>query len=167
MRRECRERFPRHRLQRKPLVSNPGMHPSTCVTHVPCCMSEWLTRGGGESFPGIPGACATLNFTYLSRGPWCGHDWGTSLGRNRHCVHWNARPRSTDVNKKTFGNVQKYNGRSHFISMREKLMALFQNAWLGIGHPTGNSSTLRAAYLGFNDHGMHPVSLSGRGAPSD
>ena len=24
MRRECRERFPRHRLQRKPLVSDPG-----------------------------------------------------------------------------------------------------------------------------------------------
>ena len=26
MRRECRERFHRHRLQRKPLVSDPGMH---------------------------------------------------------------------------------------------------------------------------------------------
>ena len=26
LRRECRERFPRHRLQRKPVVSNPGMH---------------------------------------------------------------------------------------------------------------------------------------------
>ena len=33
MRRECRERFPRHRLQRKPLVSDPGMHHGTCVTH--------------------------------------------------------------------------------------------------------------------------------------
>ena len=29
MRRECRERFPRHRLQRKPLVSDPGMHHGT------------------------------------------------------------------------------------------------------------------------------------------
>ena len=34
MRREWRERFPRHRLQRKPLVSDPGMHHGTCVTHV-------------------------------------------------------------------------------------------------------------------------------------
>ena len=29
MRRECRERFPRHRLQRKPLVNDPGMHHGT------------------------------------------------------------------------------------------------------------------------------------------
>ena len=35
MRRKCRERFPRHRLQRKPLDSDPSMHHSTCVTHVP------------------------------------------------------------------------------------------------------------------------------------
>ena len=39
MRRECRERFPRHRLQRKPLVSDPDLHHGTCVTHVPWCMS--------------------------------------------------------------------------------------------------------------------------------
>ena len=62
--------FPRHRLQRKPLVSDPGMHHGTCVKHVPWCMSGSLTRGGGENVPGIPGACATCNFTYLVRGPW-------------------------------------------------------------------------------------------------
>ena len=54
MRRECQERFPRHRLQRKPLVSDPGMHHGTCVTHVPRCMSGSLTRDGGENVPGIP-----------------------------------------------------------------------------------------------------------------
>ena len=54
MRRECRERFPRHRLQRKPLVRYPGMHHGTCVTHVPWCMSGYLTRGGGETFPAFP-----------------------------------------------------------------------------------------------------------------
>ena len=70
MRRECRERFPRHRLQRKPLVSDPDMHHGTCATHVPWCMSGSLTRGGVENVPGIPGACATPNFTYLARGPW-------------------------------------------------------------------------------------------------
>ena len=61
--------FPRHRLQRKPLVSDPGMHHGTCVTHVPWCMSGSLTRGGGESVPDIPGACAIRKFAYLVRGP--------------------------------------------------------------------------------------------------
>ena len=70
MRQECRERFPRHRLQLKPLVSDPGTHHGTCVAHVPWYMSGLLTRGGGGSVPGIPGACATHNFTYLARGPY-------------------------------------------------------------------------------------------------
>ena len=70
MRRECLERFLRHRPQRKPLVSGPGMQHGTCVMHVPWCMSGSVTRGGGENVPGIPGACATLNFSYLVRGPW-------------------------------------------------------------------------------------------------
>ena len=71
MRRDCRERFPRHRLQRKPLVSDPGMHLGTCVTHVPWCMSGSLTRGGGEIIPDIPGTCATHNSAYLVGGPCC------------------------------------------------------------------------------------------------
>ena len=62
--------FPRHRLQRKPLVSDPGMHHGKCVTHVPWCMSVSLTHGGGENVPGILGACATRDYTYLARGPW-------------------------------------------------------------------------------------------------
>ena len=70
MRRECRERFPRHRLQREPPVSDPGTHHGTCVKHEPWCMSGSLTRGGGENVPGIRGACATRNITYLIRGPW-------------------------------------------------------------------------------------------------
>ena len=45
--------FPCHRLQRKPLISNPGMHHGTCVTHVPWCMSGSLTCDGGENVPGI------------------------------------------------------------------------------------------------------------------
>ena len=69
MRRECRERFPRHRLQRKPLVNDPGMHHGTCVTQVPWCMSVLLTRDGKEYVPGFPGAFATRDFTYLVRGP--------------------------------------------------------------------------------------------------
>ena len=50
---------PRRRIQRKLLVSDPGMHHGTCVTHVPWCMSGSLTHGGGENVPGIPGACAS------------------------------------------------------------------------------------------------------------
>ena len=49
---------PGGQLQRKPLVSDHGMHHGTCVTHVPWCMSGSLTCGGGENVPGIPGACA-------------------------------------------------------------------------------------------------------------
>ena len=79
MRREYRKHFPRHRLQRKPLVSDPGMHHRTCDPHVLWCMSGSLTRGVGEHVLGIPGAWATRNFTYLVRGPlsgrWKGCDW--------------------------------------------------------------------------------------------
>ena len=59
-----------------PRVSDPDMHHGTCFTHVPWCMSGSLTSGfslksvAGENVPGIPGACATPNFTYLVRGPW-------------------------------------------------------------------------------------------------
>ena len=70
MRRECRERFPCKRLQRKQQVSDPGMHHDTRVTHVPWYMWGSLNHGGGENVPSIPGACATRNFTYLARGPW-------------------------------------------------------------------------------------------------
>ena len=50
-------------------VSDPGVHHGTCVTHVPWRMPGSLARNGGENVPGIPGACATHNFTYLARGP--------------------------------------------------------------------------------------------------
>ena len=50
--------FPRRRLQRKPLVSDPCVHHGTCVTHVPWCMSGSLARRTGVNVPSIPGACA-------------------------------------------------------------------------------------------------------------
>ena len=70
MRRECQERFPHHRFQRKPLVSDPGIHHGTCVTHVRWCMSGSLTSGDEKNVPGIPGRCATRNFAYRARGPY-------------------------------------------------------------------------------------------------
>ena len=54
----ARNVFPPAEIQRKPWVSDPGMHHGTCVTHVPWCMSGLLTRGGGENVRSIPGACA-------------------------------------------------------------------------------------------------------------
>ena len=55
-------------IDRKPLVSHPGMHHGTYVTHVLWCMLGSCTRGGVENVPAIPGAYATHNFTYLERG---------------------------------------------------------------------------------------------------
>ena len=64
MRRECRERFPRHRRLAIP----------TCVTHVPWCMLGSLTSGflwsqWWRKVPGITGTCVTRNFAYLVRCP--------------------------------------------------------------------------------------------------
>ena len=77
--------FSRHRLQRQPLVSDPGTHQGTCVAHVPWCMSGSLTRGVGENVPGIPGACTTRNFTYLVRGPWPWSKHAVAVNRGWGC----------------------------------------------------------------------------------
>ena len=91
--RECRELLPRHRLQRKSLVSDPGMHHGTRVAHVPLYMSGSLIHGGVENVPGIPGACATRNFTFLKIGLW----WG----RHQICYSlasgWHANPKFVPV----------------------------------------------------------------------
>ena len=56
-------------------ASYPDMHHGTCVTHVPWCMPGSLTSGFPlesavrENVPGIPGACATRNVTYLVKCP--------------------------------------------------------------------------------------------------
>ena len=99
--------FPCHRLQRKPLVSDPDMHHGTCVTHVPWCMSGSLTRDDGENVPGIPGACATRNFTYLVRGPW--KEWifvYQAYGRDRVRWTWFL---TTDYNYFPFGSENELN----------------------------------------------------------
>ena len=58
-----------------PRFSNPDMHHGTCLTYVPWCIPGSLTIGflRWENGPGIPGACATRNFTYPVRGPWSNH----------------------------------------------------------------------------------------------
>ena len=54
MHRECRERFLRNRLQRKPLVGDPGMYPGMCVTIMPWCMSGSLTHAGRKLLLAFP-----------------------------------------------------------------------------------------------------------------
>ena len=71
MRRECWERCPRHR----------GFAIPTCIIARAwrTCRDAYRDRwpavsfevGGGKNAPGIPGACATRNFTYLVKGPSC------------------------------------------------------------------------------------------------
>ena len=90
MRRECRERFPCHRVQRKPPVSDPGMHHGTCVTHVPWCMSGSLTRSGVEN---VPSAYTTRNLAYLVKGPW----WIQSQDNIRQFVTGSSCPFVFDV----------------------------------------------------------------------
>ena len=94
--REYRERFPRHQLQRKSLVSDPGMHHGTCVKHVPWCMSEYLTRVDGENVPGIPDGCATRYFTYLEwhRG------WKTSQVSGKISVYQSKKRKKRISNSK-------------------------------------------------------------------
>ena len=105
MRRECREHFHRHRLQRKPLDNDPGMHHGTCVTHVPRCMSGSLIRGGGENVHGIPGACTSRNISYLARGP-CVRQWtGLSLLR---VMAWHYRYPCWIIVSSTIKNLFKW-----------------------------------------------------------
>ena len=82
--------FPRHWLQRKPLVSDPSMHHGTRVTHVSWCMSGSLTRGGRGKRPDIYGAGAIRNFTHLTRGP---------CVRCKRCVKKRQDRLCTNVNK--------------------------------------------------------------------
>ena len=61
-----------------PRVRDPDIYHGTCAMHVSWFMSGSLSSGflwirWQENVPGISGACATRNFTYLGRGPWHGH----------------------------------------------------------------------------------------------
>ena len=90
MSRECQERFSHHRLQRKALVSHPGMHQGTCVTHAPWYLSESLTRGWQNLC-----VCSTLSLTHWGRSTHIcvsylaiiGPDNGLSPGR-RQTIFW-------------------------------------------------------------------------------
>ena len=95
MRRECREPFPRKQVKKKPLVNDRSTHRGTCVTHMPWSLPGSLTRVGWDNVAGIPGACATRNFTYLTTDPLCGdcsYLWGTDMLRTIMWPTPNADP---------------------------------------------------------------------------
>ena len=55
-----------------PRVSDPDKHQGTCVCRDACLDRSLMASfkvGSGKNIPGIPGVCATRNFTYLVRGP--------------------------------------------------------------------------------------------------
>ena len=62
-----RDCFPRHQLQRKPLLATPA-----CITarHVPWCMARSLSLGGGKTFPAFPAHAqpAMLGIWYEAHG---------------------------------------------------------------------------------------------------
>ena len=69
MRRECRERFPATAGMRFRHASR-HVRDARAVMHTGIAYPRFpLNSAAGEIFPGIPVACATLNFTYLVRGP--------------------------------------------------------------------------------------------------
>ena len=65
-----RERFHHHRLQRKPLISDPGMHHGTCVTHVPWCMPGPLLAVAGKTFPAFPAHAQPVNLRIWQEDHW-------------------------------------------------------------------------------------------------
>ena len=107
MRRECLERFPRHRLQRKPLVSDPGMSGS-------------LTGGGGENVPSFPSACATCDFTYLAWIPcYKARFCGQRKGMRNDSIHVSRSYRYNDIVMSTM------------TSQITSLTSVFSAAYLG------------------------------------
>ena len=69
MRREYRERFSRHRrLAISTYITAPAWRMCRDACRIPY-LAVSFEVGGWEKVPGIHGACATRNFTYLVRGP--------------------------------------------------------------------------------------------------
>ena len=67
---------PRRRFQRKPLVSDPGMHHGTCDTHVLDACRDRLPAVAGKTFPAFPAHAqpAILRIWKEAHGL-CGYDW--------------------------------------------------------------------------------------------
>ena len=77
--------FPRRRLQRKPIVSDPGMHHGVrharAVMHVGIACLRWREKRSRHSR-----RMRTRNFPYLARGPWHVSFWFVGLSIVGHWV---------------------------------------------------------------------------------
>ena len=70
-------RFPHHRLK-KDTASQRSRHASRHVRHACTVMDVGIANPQWRgNVPGIPGACATRNFTYLVRGPYWDVTWAS------------------------------------------------------------------------------------------
>ena len=116
MRRECRERFPP-----PPRFSDPDMHPGTCVTHVPWCMSGSLTSSflkksvAGKTFPAFPAHAqsAILRIWQEAHGFKLMFCQFISISVRRHYLAVSCSQQSTvmDPIKMKIENVTKYKNR--------------------------------------------------------
>ena len=69
MHRECRERFPLDRGLAIPICITARALRTCCDECRDRQLADFFEVGGGENVPGIHGACATRNSTYLVGGP--------------------------------------------------------------------------------------------------
>ena len=69
MHREYRGRFLRQRELATPKCITARAWRTWSVACRDRLLAVSIENGGGENFPGIPGACATRNFAYLVRSP--------------------------------------------------------------------------------------------------
>ena len=103
------------------------VHYARAVMHAGIANKRFPLKSAAEgNVPGIPGACATCNFTYLVRGPW-GLHWAYLEMTGPRCIGLMLAP-----------------GTSKLLS---GLLLWTQNAWkLGKGKQNNLCSTNKASY---------------------
>ena len=84
-----------------------------------------LTCGRGENVPGIPGACATGNFTYLERCPWHQKPGDSANGSTAFvwmlCYHWLKHFRQFTCNVRW-----RYIPITWFLSLKKRMFSWCQ-----------------------------------------
>ena len=135
MRRECRERFPRHRLKGKLLVSDPDMHQSTYVTRVPWCISRSPTRGGGENVAGIPGASANPQTCVSGKRSMDNTVFNYCMIRLLICaLHTLVRLSSFFGKCSMFGELQEHPYRLCVLSVFNHVHKAYEDMWSELMH---------------------------------
>ena len=119
--------WPRHWLERRPLVSDPGMHHGTCVTHVPWCMSGSLTRGGGGNVPGDSRRMRNPQSYVFIRGP-----WALITKRRQGSTNSNCYPEKYECFKQKLGYIRAHSTK--YLQQYEQCTNQFE--------PLGTSRTV-------------------------